>query len=149
MLVGHDVEFVTIGGVALQAHGGQRMTQDLDISIATDGANLERLASALVGLDARILGPDGERSKSPPSASLLGSSDQWHLITAHGALDVMTPPAHVGTFGELRSRAHEVALGDLTVPIASRQDLIEFKRASARPQDIADVKLLESLDDSP
>jgi hypothetical protein len=148
-LVRHAVEFVTIGGIALQAHGGQRLTQDLDISIATDGANLERLATSLTDLDARILGPDGERSTSPPTASMLGSSDQWHLITAHGALDVMTLPAHLGTFEELRLRAHEVALGGLKVPIASRRDLVEFKRASNRPQDIADVAFLESLDDNP
>jgi hypothetical protein len=25
----HEVEYVTVGGVAIQAYGGQRMTQDL------------------------------------------------------------------------------------------------------------------------
>jgi hypothetical protein len=27
----HDVEYGTIGGIAIQAYGGQRLTQDLDI----------------------------------------------------------------------------------------------------------------------
>ena len=144
-LARNQVEYVTVGGIAIQAHGGQRLTQDLDIAISPAPDNLERLASALAELDARILGPSGERSDSPPTASLLGSSDQWHLITDHGALDVITPPAHLGPFEKLLARAHRTPLGELTVPIAHREDLLKMKRASDRPQDRADVELLEAL----
>jgi hypothetical protein len=146
-LARHKVEFVTIGGIAIQAHGGQRLTQDLDVAIASSSENAQRLAAALADLDARILGPDGKRSRSVPSATLLGSSDQWHLVTDYGRLDVLTLPAHLGSFDEMRERAHEVQLGDVTVPIAHREDLLRMKRAAGRPQDIADVRLLESLDD--
>jgi hypothetical protein len=148
-LARHDVEYVTIGGIAIQAYGGQRLTQDLDLLIPALAENFTHLASALSDLDARILGPDGQRSRTAPSANLLASSDQWHLTTAHGALDLLTLPAHLGSFAELRGRAHEVALGELSVPIAHRTDLIAMKRAAGRPQDLADIRLLESLDDSP
>lgn len=148
-LAHRDVEYVTVGGIAIQAHGGQRLTQDLDVAIASSSDNLVRLADALLDLDARILGPDGQRSQSPPSARLLGSSDQWHLITVHGPLDVLTLPAHLGSFADMRARAHEIPLGDLSIPVAHREDLLKMKRAAGRPQDLADVKLLESLDDAP
>lgn len=148
-LARHEVEYVTIGGVAIQAHGGQRVTQDLDVAIAAARENLERLARALVELDARMLGPDGQRSRSVPTATLLASSDQWHLITSHGRLDVVTLPAHLGSFDDLRARAHEVPLDDISVPIAHRDDLLKMKRTTGRPQDLADVELLESLDDAP
>jgi hypothetical protein len=148
-LARRDVEYVTIGGIAIQAYGGQRLTQDLDVAIAASTDNLARLAEALIDLDARILGPDGQRSRSVPSAALLGSSDQWHLITAHGPLDIVTLPAHLGPFADMRARAHRVPLGDLSIPIAHRDDLLKMKRAAGRPQDLADVKLLESLDDEP
>jgi hypothetical protein len=148
-LAHREVEYVTIGGIAIQAHGGQRLTQDLDVAIASSTENLARLATALSDLDARILGPDGQRSKTVPSASLLASGDQWHLITTHGPLDVLTLPAHLGLFADMRERAHEVPLGDLSIPIAHRDDLLRMKRAAGRPQDLADVKLLESLEDSP
>jgi hypothetical protein len=49
-----------VGGVAIQAYGGQRMTQDLDVVIAASRQNMGRLAAALVDVDGRILGPDGE-----------------------------------------------------------------------------------------
>jgi hypothetical protein len=148
-LAHRDVEYVTIGGIAIQAHGGQRLTQDLDVAIAASTENLARLADALLDLDARILGPEGQRSASTPTAPLLASSDQWHLITDHGALDVITLPAHLGTFAEMRARAHEVPLGELSIPIAHREDLLNMKRAAGRPQDLADVRLLESLDEAP
>jgi hypothetical protein len=147
-LAHRGVEYVTIGGIAIQAYGGQRLTQDLDVTIAASTDNLARLASALLDLDARILGPDGQRSRSVPTAPLLASSDQWHLITVHGSLDVLTLPAHLGSFADMRARAHEVPLGDLTVPIAHREDLLKMKRAAGRPQDLADIRLLESLDDA-
>lgn len=148
-LAHRGVEYVTIGGIAIQAHGGQRLTQDLDVAIAASTDNLERLASALLDLDARILGPDGQRSRSTPTAHLLASSDQWHLITVHGPLDILTLPARLGSFADMRARAHEVPLGDLSIPIAHREDLLTMKRAAGRPQDLADVRLLESLDDAP
>jgi hypothetical protein len=148
-LARHRVEYVTIGGIAIQAHGGQRLTQDLDIVIAASSENSAHLARALSELDARVLGPDGQRSRAVPSAQLLASSYQWHLITVHGALDVLTLPAHLGSFADMRARAHEVPLGELSVPIAHRDDLLSMKRAAGRPQDLADVQLLESLDEEP
>lgn len=143
----HGVEYVTVGGIAIQAHGGQRVTRDLDVAVPASPPNFERLAGALAEVDARLLGPDGQRSDSTPTAALLASSDQCHLITRHGALDVITLPAHLGRFEDMRARAYETPLGDLTVPIARRDDLLEMKRASDRPQDLADVEFLESLDD--
>ncbi len=146
-LARHEVDYLTVGGIAIQAYGGQRLTQDLDVAIASSTDNIIRLAGALLDLDARILGPDGKRSKSVPTAPLLASSDQWHLITVHGPLDILTLPAHLGSFEGMRTRAHEVPLGDLSIPIAHRDDLLKMKRAAGRPQDLADIQLLESLDE--
>ena len=49
----------------------------------------------------------------------------------------------------MRARAHEVPLGELSIPIAHRVDLLEMKRAAGRPQDLADIRLLQALDDAP
>lgn len=62
---------------------------------------------------------------------------------------MVTLPAGVGTFEDVRARAHETPLGDLSVPIAAREDLLAMKRGSDRPQDLADVRLLEALADEP
>jgi len=146
-LARHSVSYVVVGGVAVQAHGGQRLTQDLDLAVPADRENHERLAAALADLDARILGPAGERSATPPIAGLLASGDLWHLESDHGLVDVIMLPAALGPFDGLRERAHDVDLGDLVVPVAAREDLIAMKQASGRPQDLSDVELLLNLDD--
>lgn len=146
-LARHRVSYVVVGGVAVQAHGGQRLTQDLDLVVPSDQENFERLAGALTELDARILGPDGQRSAVPPSAVLLSSGDLWHLDSDHGLVDVLLLPAALGSFDELCDRAHDVELGELVVVVAARSDLIAMKQASGRPQDLEDVDLLKSFDE--
>jgi hypothetical protein len=148
-LARHEVAYVTVGGIAVQAHGGQRLTQDLDVVVAADAENIGRLAMAVAQLDARVRGPEGRRSAAPPTRELLASGDQWHLTSPHGDLDVVFLPARLGRFEDLRERALEVPLGELVVPIAAREDLITMKRAAGRPQDLTDVELLEGLDDDP
>jgi hypothetical protein len=59
MLTGRGVDFVVIGGIAAVLHGSARITQDLDVSFATDDANLDALGKVLVELEARLRGvPD-------------------------------------------------------------------------------------------
>lgn len=146
-LARHGVTYVVVGGVAVQAHGGQRLTQDLDLAVPPDRDNYERLAAALTDLDARILGSEGQRSAAPPNAMLLASGDLWQLDSDQGMVDIIGLPAALGSFDALRDRAHDVKLGELVVPVAARQDLIAMKQISGRPQDLEDVALLQSLDD--
>lgn len=145
-LARHRVAYVVVGGVAIQAHGGQRLTQDLDLVVPYENKNFAALHAALVELDARLLGPGGERSAAVPSAGLLASGDLWRLESSHGRVDVMTLPAALGRFEDLHRRAHQVNLGAVVVPIAARQDLIAMKRAAGRERDLEDVTLLESLE---
>lgn len=147
-LAAHEVAYVVVGGIAVQAHGGQRLTRDLDVVVPLDRANYERLAAALSELDARLLlGPSGATSSVPLTAALLASGDLWRLLSPHGQIDVVTLPAALGRFGDLRRRAHKVELDDVVVAIAAREDLVAMKRAAGRPQDLEDVALLERLDD--
>lgn len=46
-LADHHVEYILIGGAALNVHGLARATQDIDLFIAPNDANVERLKSAL------------------------------------------------------------------------------------------------------
>lgn len=46
-LVIGQVDFVTIGGVACALNGFVRTTDDVDILVASDRANVERLLAAL------------------------------------------------------------------------------------------------------
>jgi len=43
------------------------------------------------------------------------------------------------------ARAEPATLGDLTIPVLTIDDLIANKRAAKRPQDLADVAVLERV----
>jgi Nucleotidyl transferase of unknown function (DUF2204) len=51
-LAENGVEFVVVGGVAAQLHGWQGATADLDIAVANDGANVDRLNKTLAQVGA-------------------------------------------------------------------------------------------------
>lgn len=51
-LAAHGVDYVLIGGIAVQTHGHVRMTNDVDLIPAPEPANLDRLAEVLRSLDA-------------------------------------------------------------------------------------------------
>ena len=54
VLAAHGVDFVVIGGIAVQAHGYIRGTQDLDIIVGPTTLNVSRLSEALAELEAEL-----------------------------------------------------------------------------------------------
>jgi hypothetical protein len=62
-LAQHAVDYVIVGGLAVQTHGHVRTTVDIDIYPRPDASNLSRLADALNALEARVLNPGSEGLK--------------------------------------------------------------------------------------
>lgn len=139
-LAEHRVEYVLIGGLAVQTHGHVRTTNDADLIPAPDPANLERLAAALRALDARVLNPGEEQT--PIDAKMLSRATIWQLVTRDGGIDVMHEVPGALPFAELSERALRVQLGDVEVPVVDLDDLIRMKLARGRPIDLADVAAL-------
>lgn len=136
----HDVDYVLIGGLAVQTHGHVRMTNDADLIPAPDPANLERLAAALNALDARVLNPGHENT--PITGRTLPRATIWQLTTREGGVDVMHEVPGGSAYEELSRHALRIKLDDVEVPVASLDDLIQMKLARGRPVDLADVAAL-------
>lgn len=140
MLDAHKVEYVVIGGIAVQVYGHVRMTNDIDLIPSPTPQNLERLAAALRDLEARILNPGSEHLTI--DAQLLPRATLWQLATRHGDIDVLHDAPGASSFTQLRERALLITLGDHQIAVASRDDLIKMKRAAGRPLDLADIAAL-------
>jgi hypothetical protein len=139
-LADYSVDYVIVGGIAVQTHGHVRTTVDIDVFPRPDPANLARLAEALNALDARALNPGSEGVKI--DAVMLPRATLWQFATRHGAIDVLHDAPGAPPYDELRGHALEVRLGDLKLAVAGRDDLIGMKRASARPVDLEDLAAL-------
>ena len=141
-LVRGGVDFVVIGGVAVVVQASPRFTRDLDISYATDAANLERLGTLLVSLDARLRGIEDDVPFTP-DARALRHTEMLTLTTRDGDLDLLAHPPGSPGYPALRRHADIVDLDGDSVRVASLEDLIEMKRAAGRPQDAIDIESLE------
>jgi len=141
-LVQGEIDFVVIGGVAVVVQASPRFTRDLDITYATNTANLERLGALLVSLDARLRDIEDE-VQFIPDARTLRHTEMLTLTTRDGDLDLLAHPPGSPGYAALRRRADLVQLDGASVRIASLEDLIEMKRAAGRPQDALDIESLE------
>jgi hypothetical protein len=140
----HGVEYVLIGGVAANVHGYPLPTEDVDVTPASDAANLERLAGALreVGARLRVAG-EPEGVPFSVDAAALGRAEIWTLVTDVGDLDVVVLPDGTQGYQDLRRDATREELAEgLTVQVASLADVIRSKEAAGRPKDRAQMPAL-------
>jgi hypothetical protein len=147
-LAEHGVEFVVVGGVAVQAHGYLRATADLDVVPRQQLLNLSRLGEALADLQA-----EPWRARQPIDVTdpqLLKRAPMLPLVTRFGRLDLVNIELTEGapsSFDDLRGRALVIELGEVEVAVAGLDDLIRMKRAAGRDQDLADIGALTRTDD--
>jgi hypothetical protein len=141
----HDVDYVLVGGLAVQTHGHVRTTFDIDIVARPEPSNLSRLATALNAIGARVLNPGREGLRI--DAAMLPRATMWQFATSHGAVDVVHDAPGMPNYDDLRARALDVRLGDVRVAVAGRDDLISMKRASGRSVDLDDLAALTEPDE--
>lgn len=141
-LAAHSVDFVVIGGLAVQAHGYIRLTQDLDVIVRPSLLNWTRLSEAFVDLEAELRTRGTLRLGDPHQLSRV---PQIPVLTRAGPLDVIHVEHIAGapkSYDALREAAFVVRLGELDVAFAGLSDLIRMKRAAGRPHDLADIEAL-------
>lgn len=146
-LAAADVKFVVVGGLALNAWGVVRGTKDVDVVVAPDIENLERIAAVAVAAGGHVQQGDALLG-SPASISVaLASGEQVAIETELGRLDIVQGLDGVPTYEELHPRASDAELLGVTVAICSREDLKSMKRAAGRMRDLADLEDLEAASD--
>lgn len=130
------VEYVVVGGYAVAFHGRPRATKDIDLMLAGTDENLSRAAAALASFGAPASIADAVRS--------MKESDVVYLGRPPMRVDFLRQIDGVAT-ERVFARAQEAVLDGITVRVIALDDLIENKRAVARPQDLEDCRFLERV----
>ncbi|MCC6930140.1 MAG: helix-turn-helix transcriptional regulator [Gemmatimonadaceae bacterium] len=142
----HRVRYVLVGGLAAVLHGAPMLTTDVDIAPEGGSDNLRRLALALSEVGAVARGHHDPRAWTPDlSASGLARAALHRFETRHGGLDLLFQPTGTAGYDDLRQKALSVALGDVTVTVASLSDVIRSKEAAGRGDDRVTVPMLRRL----
>jgi hypothetical protein len=146
VLAKHEVRYVLIGALAARLQGFPRVTADADITPARDTDNLERLASALRELDAKVFTESVPEGLSfDCSAQALARAEMWNLVTSAGRLDLAFVPSGTDGYDDLSRNALDYEAFGVRLQAASLQDIIRSKQASDRPQDRQDVLVMREM----
>ena len=149
-LADEGVQYVLVGGLAVQLHGFARATFDIDLVLAMDDDNLGRFIDIAnrLGLTPGIPVPI-ESLRDP---ELL---EQWHREKNMVAFSLREPQAGGGVinlllrpevpFDRLLTNSVPGRLFGRTLRIASIDDLLIMKRSSNRPKDQLDIEALEKI----
>jgi len=138
-----EVDFVLVGGLAVNAWGYLRATRDIDLVPNPSRENLARLDALLVELGGKV--EVGERLlESGAIKTFLRTGDRTLVLTDLGRIDVLQGLPQVPGFSSLDGRASQVEIDGLTVKVCSLDDLLAMKRASDRPRDREDLDALEA-----
>lgn len=137
-LLAHDVRFLVVGAHALAVHGVPRATGDLDIWVARNPENAERVWSALIafGAPASSLGVDRADLERDDVIVQLGLPPY--------RIDVLTALSGV-EFGDCWQRRALHQFEGHDTPFISRDDLRRNKLATGRTRDLADVEALDEV----
>jgi hypothetical protein len=138
LLLEVNVDYVIVGGYAVAFHGYVRVTKDLDILFRNSIDNIMRLRNALNlfgfptdSLEDVAFSEEGKIIRMGVSPVLI------ELINAVSGI----------TFDQIWKNKVSGEYGSVNVFYISLNDLLINKKASGRPQDIADIAELKSLGD--
>lgn len=127
-------EYVVFGAVALALHGLPRATEDLDLFIAPDRDNIERVKAAL-----RSVFHDPSIDEITAD-DLLGEYPAIQYGPPDGPfhIDLLTRLGELFSFANLESQ--RVDFGGVTVSVVTPTMLYRMKKATVRPKDHVDAE---------
>ena len=152
-LTASDVRFLVVGGLAMQAHGFDRVTYDVDLVVQLDAGNIQKAFAALERAGYRPAVPVGveQFSDAGQRADLIRDKGMvvlnfWSEAYRETRLDVFV--AEPFDF----DAEYDAALTDESFPgLALRfpraETLLAMKRLANRAKDQNDILFLESLID--
>ena len=135
-LNGAGVDYILVGGWAVNMYGYIRATVDLDIWILADMANAQRVYAALGEFGASIADVKPEDFAEDGIIFQIG--------VAPCRIDIITRISGVA-YADAVKRAVSKEIDGIAVKVISIEDLIANKKASGRTKDLADVEVLERI----
>ena len=146
------VQYLIVGGVAVVAHGYERLTKDVDLVIGLEPENIIRGLRALMAVGYNLRIPVTPEQFADPALR-----EEWRRKKNMIVLQVWSD-AHRRTpidvfvyepfdFARELERALRVPVfGNELATIVSYDTLLRLKKAAGRRQDLADIEKLRKLD---
>ncbi len=133
----HGVDYTLVGSMAMAAQGLVRATRDMDVFVASDAANVERLKSALREL---FNDPAIDEIRS---TELAGDYPALQYVPPEGDfwIDILARLGEAFRFADLESEVLDVE--GIRIRVATPRMLYRMKKGTVRPQDRVDAEMLK------
>lgn len=132
----HGVQFTLVGGHAVNFYGYVRTTQDMDLLVSPTADNAQRIMGALTEF--------GFGGAGIPQELFERDGGAVHLGVEPNRIDILTSLKGVSNT-KIFSGSEVVEVDGVTVNIISLDDLLQVKRCSDRPRDLADADELAKI----
>jgi len=144
------VEYIVVGGIAVNLHGVPRATADLDLLLRMESSNFNGFLEAMKRL--------GFRPGIPLRLEevTLENLRRWRREKNLKALSFKNPRVpyeevdvvldHPLDFEAVYRRIEFVRAGGILLPLVSLRDLMRLKEHSGRPQDLSDLEALRRVE---
>ena len=135
----HKTKYILVGGFAINLHGFNRVTADMDLWIKDTPENRKSLRNALKELELGDLEAIESTQFIPGFTSI--------LLRSGFELDIMTSLKGFEQikFDECYTIAPTAMIENIPIKFLHLKQLIEAKKASGRPKDLIDVEELEKI----
>ena len=138
MLIDNKVDFMLIGGYAVNFHGYNRTTADMDVWIQPGNQNKLLLLKALAALgfdDEGIATINGWDFENPQLFSIFEQPLQTEFMTHISGVK----------YEEAKALVVTADIDGIALPVIHINSLIQNKKASGRLKDLADAEQLEKI----
>jgi len=146
----NGIDYLVVGGLAVNLFGVPRLTYDIDLMIHMDSENIKKLILKLTqwGYKPKIpVDPlefaDEEKRNSWISEKGMKAFNLFSEYLPIGEIDIVIYSPI--PYKILKERAVKIQIQDIIIPVISIHDLIEIKLQTGRKQDLSDVEYLKKI----
>ncbi len=150
-LFNREIDYLIVGGLAVNLYGVPRVTQDIDIIISFEKENIFKLNEILrnLGYVPRLPGIDPQELADPIvrgdwiANKNLKAFSFYHKKDSYKAVDIVL--VHPLDFSQAFQNKTIKKVEDIIINLVSLNDLITMKSFSSRQQDLSDIELLRKI----
>ncbi|MGC3990942.1 MAG: hypothetical protein QM796_14945 [Chthoniobacteraceae bacterium] len=142
------IEYLVVGGLAVNAHGFVRLTRDVDLVIRLESKNIERGLNCLFEIGYQIAIPVEMKDVLDPEMRAVWKREKQMLVLKlwsdrhqRTPIDIFIYEPFEFTAERAQAMLQEVAPG-VEAAFLSLPALLQMKREAGRPQDLLDIEEL-------